>query len=182
MKDTIALIAILIILAMGLYYGNSTGFAIYTPKPDLHVQEILAHGVDTNTNEMHIFYSLENSGDATLEQGTEISTRVIVRYTEPPVSHGSISLAEVFFEEAKATYTLTENLNPGESVLVASPAIPILISTVRFFERYHIKNRITIELDTSRKIQEQDEKNNKLIKWYYMQQWEQPEDIALLPD
>ena len=104
-----------------------------------------------------------------------VSAKFFVRYTSPPVKHGgsagSISTAEVFLEEAKATYVLTEDLKPGESVLAVSPPVPILLSTVRFFEKYDIKNRITVELDYERAIAEEDEKNNKLVKWYFFQIW-----------
>ncbi len=185
-KKYIAIISFTIILLLGfLSNGVSTGYIVYTQKSDISVEKILAHGVDAETNEMYVYYYIKNSGDYSLAKGTEISTRIRVRYIAPPVtssgSSGSISLAEVFFEEATATYILQEDLKQGKTILVASPQIPILLSTVRFFEKYKIKNKITIELDSSRKIQETNEKNNKYTKWYYMQKLDEPEDAALEP-
>ena len=112
---------------------------------------------------------------------TVLSARIFVRYTAPPVTQGDIKFAEVFIKEGKAKYVLEKDLNPGETVLVAAPHIPILISTVRFFEKYNIKNRITIQIDSSREIKEENEKNNQYRKWYYMQQWSEPEEDALEP-
>ncbi|MEK6921215.1 MAG: hypothetical protein AABX82_04990 [Nanoarchaeota archaeon] len=187
MKEKIAFLIVIFIMVLG-FFGDEgiTGNAIYTAKADLSVTEISAHGVDKATNDMHVVFGIENLGDSALKEGTEISARFFVRYTSPPVKHGgsagSISTAEVFLEEAKATYVLTEDLKPGESVLAVSPPVPILLSTVRFFEKYDIKNRITVELDYERAIAEEDEKNNKLVKWYYMKEWSAVEEELLEPE
>jgi hypothetical protein len=186
MRDTLAIFIVTTLLILGLFgEGRITGNATYNAKPDLSVTEITAHGVDTTTNEFFAVFGIENLGDSTLKKGTEIVVRFFVRYTAPPVKHegsaGSISTAEVFLEEAKATYVLKEDLASGDHVLVVSPPVPILLSTVRFFEKYKIKNRITIELDYKRDISESDEKNNKLVKWYHMKEWENVEEEVLEP-
>ena len=187
MKDKIALFIVIFIMILGFFSdGSITGNAVYTAKPDLSITEIVAHGVDKETNDMYVVFDIENSGDAVLKQGTAIPARFFVRYTAPPVKHetssGSISTAEVFLEEVKAEYILEEDLIAGESVLAVSPPVPILLSTVRFFEKYKIKNRITVELDYEREIAEEDEKNNKLVKWYHMQEWDELEEEALEPE
>ncbi len=187
MRNILALFIFVMVLVLGVFNGTDiTGNVVYSAKPDLSVEEIVTHGVDKETKEMFIVFSIINEGDLVLKEGTPITTRMFVRYTTPPVKHegsqGSISLAEVFFEEAKATYVLEEELGSGGSVLVISPPVPILLSTVRFFERYKIKNRITIELDFKRKIAEEDESNNKLVKWYHMQEWDELEEEVLEPE
>ncbi len=186
MRDTLAIFIVATLLIFGLFgEGRITGNATYNAKPDLSITKITAHGVDTTTNDFSAVFGIENVGDSALKEGTEISVRFFVRYTAPPVKHeentGTISTAEVFLEEAKATYILTEDLDSGESVLVVSPPVPILLSTVRFFEKYDIKNRISIELDYEKAIAEKDEKNNKLVKWYHMQKWEAIDEEILEP-
>ncbi len=186
MNEKLILFLFTLILCFGvLYEPTITGNIVYSSYPDLTVERILTHGVDTETQDFFVYYYIQNNGEETIKKGTEISTRLLVRYTAPPVTHegstGSITTAEIFFEEEKATYILEQDLESGETVLVASPCVSILLSTVRFFEKYDIKNKITLEIDSSRKIKESNEKNNKYTKWYYMQEWNQPEDIALTP-
>ena len=186
MRNAVAVFIVAAVVLLGVFEDDAiTGNAVYSSKPDLSVEEIVTHGVDKETNEFYVVFGILNEGSATLPKGTTIPVRMFVRYTEPPVKHegstGSISTAEVFLEEAKATYVLEEDLAVDESVLVISPPVPILLSTVRFFERYKIKNRITIELDNEREIKEEDEKNNKLVKWYYMQEWSGFEEEVLEP-
>ncbi|MBI5002431.1 hypothetical protein HZC31_03540 [Candidatus Woesearchaeota archaeon] len=186
MRNVVAVFIVAAVILLGVFGDEGiTGNAVYSSKPDL-TAEIVAHGVDTETNEFYVVFEIVNEGSASLEQGTTIPVRLFVRYTAPPVKHegstGSISTAEVFLEEAKAAYALEEDLAVDESVLVISPPIPILLSTVRFFEKYKIKNRITIEVDNDREIKEEDEKNNKLVKWYYMQEWDGFEEEVLGPE
>lgn len=176
MQNILSLFIVVILLSFGVFDEiGITANAVYSAKPDLSVEKIIAHGVDKEAEEMSIVFKIKNSGDVTLKKGTTITTRIFVRYTAPPVkqesSQGSISTAEVFLEEVKASYVLPEDLIAGETVLAISPPVPILLSTVRFFEKYKIKNRITVELDYEREISESNENNNKLVKWYYMQEW-----------
>jgi hypothetical protein len=180
MQDKIAILIVIIIIALGITTnGEITGHATYSwkpteiTKPDITVGEILEHGVNKEKREMYIHFTIENSGELPIKKGTEIYTRIFVKYRAPPVKQGDLSLAEVFLEEVTPTYILEEDLYPGETIIVESPPVPILLSTVRFFERYDIKNRITIQLDADRQIQEADEKNNQKRKWYYMQEWEE---------
>ncbi len=185
MRNTMAVFIVAAVVLLGVFGDDGiTGNAVYSSRPDLSTA-IVTHGVDKETNEFYVVFEILNEGEAALKKGTTIPVRLFVRYTEPPVKHegstGSISTAEVFLEEAKATYVLEEELGSGGSVLVISPPIPILLSTVRFFEKYKIKNRITIEVDNDREIKEEDEKNNKLVKWYYMQEWSGFEDEVLEP-
>lgn len=174
MRMFLAWLIVIVVVVIGLLCDPEiTGNAV-SSKPDLSA-EVVTHGVDKDAEEMYIVFKVKNTGDAAIQEGTTITTRMFVRYTAPPVKHegtqGSISTAEVFLEEVKASYVLPEDLIAGETVLVISPPVPILLSTVRFFEKYKIKNRITIELDYERQISESNEKNNKLMKWYYMQEW-----------
>ena len=181
-----AVFIFVMVLVLGIFGETDiTGNAVYSSKPDLSA-EIVTHGVDKETNEFYVVFEILNEGSASLAKGTTIPVRLFVRYTDPPVKHegstGSISTAEVFLEEAKARYVLQEELAVDESVLVISPPVPILLSTVRFFEKYKIKNRITIEIDNDREIKEEDEKNNKLVKWYYMKEWSWFEEEVLEPE
>lgn len=185
MRTFLAWFIVIAVVVIGLTCDPQITGSAVSSKPDLSL-EIVSHGVDKETKEMYIVFKIKNSGDVTLKEGTALTTRMFVRYTAPPVKHegsqGSISTAEVFLEEVKATYVLPEDLHARETVLALSPSIPILLSTVRFFEKYKIKNRITIELDYERKISESNEKNNKIVKWYYMQEWDALKEEVLMPE
>ncbi len=185
MRTFLAWLIVIAVVVIGLTCDPQITGSAVSSKPDIS-PEIVSHGVDKETEEMYIVFKIKNSGDVTLKEGTPITTRMFVRYTAPPVKQesgqGSISTAEVFLEEVKASYVLPEDLHAGETVLVVSSPVPILLSTVRFFEKYKIKNRITIELDYERKISENNEKNNKLVKWYYMQRWNVFEENVLEPE
>ena len=39
-----------------------------------------------------------------------------------------------------------------------------------------------LSADNDREIKEEDEKNNKLVKWYYMQEWDVVEEEVLEPE
>src|SRR3989338_1662007 len=105
MRNVLAVFIVAAVVLLGVFGDDGiTGNAVYSSKPDLTV-EIVADGVDKETNEFYVVFEILNEGSASLIKGTTIPVRLFVRYTEPPVKHegsqGSISTAEVFLKNIK---------------------------------------------------------------------------------